>query len=691
MADEGSPPPEAASTTDWISATSSVLAAVIALITLFTVYVAALQLISQRRKNRHGLSSLYLGPWRSKVVSSSLFRLQTTISTPTVSLSKLRSQKWQPRFVFPAGFERAFVRRKSILDLEKTTEVMLPRANWVTFLQSLGLTPETDTLYDMQFESELIGGTVPMRWRGPDLAAICSMLGFQAAGERPEFREPMPLPTMWSGPLGYLQFRAGFEGCVVEFRRRNDTVHQLGSRFHGHYQGQFITESMTPQLCHSVGTFCVEKNGRKTLFFIGEALSDTWLEFIFSSLDTKSDAKKNDNSKGGNGRGTPTTEDRGPLDEALQELETASMTSDQILEKVWGLPPKHEKPTAGPEAAGVRSELLDSILEEARKKEQRKRNLRTIIEPSPGLLSVLAVGELAASRGFPLSDCIEYHRLLVHTSNIDKEAYPFTLGDFRMDRDGLELMQNAVLNVKPHGFYFSPGYLLASDLNDIYDHVRKELRNRKQFFPGVSVAGWQGHPELYWGAELLNEMQRLRLTAQTTFSVNDMGILSHAVARVSGACDAAKHAELVWAMIVCPNLFTHLAKFCRTATAGEFKNFLGGSARTDKERMDTSGLPHLSKDEKGAGDDDNDYNGDEDNDGYAADPDDDILSDTEAEGRRVRAGRYAVPLCVDGDYSGVQLLGAFIDVCLRYCWIEKCWRTNVQHYGAAIPPTVLMF
>ncbi|KAJ4309603.1 hypothetical protein N0V84_011416 [Fusarium piperis] len=675
MADQGSPPPDGPSTADWVSATSSVLAAVIALVTLFTVYVAALQLISQRRKNRHGLSSLYLGPWRSKVVSSSSFKLQTTISAPT--------SKWQPKFVFPTGFERTFVRRKSILDVEKATEVVLPRANWVTFLQSLGLTPETDTLYDMQFESELIGGTVPMRWRGPDLAAICSMLGFQIPGERAEFREPMPLPTIWSGPLGYLQFRAGFEGCVVEFCRRNLAVHQLGSRFHRHYQGQFVTESMTPQLCHSVGTFCVEKDGRKTLFYIGEAMSDTWLEFICSNLDTKPNARKNDNSKAPDGQETPTTEDGASIDAALRELETASMTSDQILEKVWGLPPKREKPTAGPEAAGVRSELLDNIIEEVQKKEQRKKNLRTIIEPSPGLLSVLTIGELVASRGFPLSDCIEYHRLLVHTSDVDKKAYPFSLGDFRMDRDGLELMRNAILNIKPHGFYFSPGDNLASDLNDIYDHVRSELRNRAHFFPGVAMASWQGNPELYWGAELLNEMQRLRLTAQTTFSVEDMGILSHAVARVLSACDAARHVELVWAMIVCPDLFTHLAKFGRTATADEFTEFLRGSVRTGKERMDTSGLPHLSKNERQPGDD-NDDNGEED-------IDDNISSNTEAEDGRVQAGQYAVPLCLDGDYSAVQLLGAFIDVCLRYCWIEKSWRTNVQHYGAAIPPTVLMF
>jgi hypothetical protein len=688
MAADTSAPPDSPSVADWVSATSSVLAAIIALVTLFTVYVAALQMISQRRKSRHGLSSLYLGPWRSKVVSSSLLKLQTTISTPTVSIQKLRSQKWQPEFTFPTGFERGLVRRKSLLDAEKATEPFLPRANWVIFLQALGLTPETETLYDMQFESELIGGTVPMRWRGPDLAAICSMLGFQAAAEQAESREPMTLPSIWSGPLGYLQFRAGFEVCVVEFCRRKDAVHQLGSRFHRHYQGHFITESMIPQLCHSVGAFCVEKDGRETLFYIGQAMDETWLDFIFSSFDKKSETGKDDNNKAEPEPERSLTDDDESLNKALLELETASMTSDQILEKVWGLPPKREKPKPGPEAAGVRSELWDSIIEEAQKKEQRKKSLRTVIEPSPGLLSVLATGELVASRGFPLSSCIEYHRLLIHTSNIDHQTYPFSLGDFRMDRDGLELMRNAILNVKPHGFYLSPSAQLASDLNDIYEHIRTELRKRTQFFSTVTMTGWQGNTELYWGVELLNEMQRLRATAQTSFSVQDMGALSHAVVRVEGAYDAAKHEELVWAMIVCPKLFEHLAEFSKTATEDDLADFLRGSARIDEERMEATGLPHLSKDRNNVNDD-----GGENNDNYISDFNDEnsLISSTDAEDSRVRPGTYAVPLCLDGDYAGVQVLGAFLDVCLRYCWIEKCWRTNVHNFGPTIPPTVLMF
>ena len=460
---------------------------------------------------------------------------------------------------------------------------------------------------------------------------------------------------------------------VVEFRRRNDTVHQLGPRFHRYYEGQFVTESITSLLCHSVGALCVERDGRRNLLYIGEAQVDTWLDFIFSNLGsdgTKDKDKPNDER-------IPLDNGTEPMDETFRDLETVSMTSDQILEKVWGLPPKHNKPTTGPETAGVRSELIDNILEESRKKEQRKKNPRTVIEPSPGLLSVLTICELVASRGFRLSDCIEYHRLLVHTSNVNSEMYPYSLGDFRMDRDALELMRSALLDVRPNGFYFSPGLSLTSDLNDIYEHIKEELKNRKKLFPGIRKDDWIGNEEIYWGTELLNEMQTLRATVQTTFSVEDMGVLAHAVTTISGSCEPSKHAELVWALIVCPRLFTDLAKLCRVAEPKEFREFPGGKVSISEEQIVIRELPLLStnsKKERAANDDD------ETNTGSYSDIDS-ISATTQ----------YAVPLRMDGDYSADQIIGAFIDVCLRYCWIEKSWRTNVQNYGAAIPPTVLMF
>ncbi len=267
-------------TTDWISAVFAILATVVGFATLVTVYIGAMQFLSQSRIYRAGLSWRSLGPWQSKVARSRLLGLQRRIITPSISSKMLVRQKWTPNLTFPVGFSRyqsiegadsfqanaswvnflqgvgfspkdndrhgmqdplelidgvvptrwnpaGFSRYKSIEDADN----IQAKASWVNFLQSLGVTPEDNNLYEMQDASELINGVVPMRWTGQDLVGICSILGFQSYESSPSFLEPMPLPMQWISPIGWLQFRPSDNGCIVEFRRRMDQPNQIQDNF----------------------------------------------------------------------------------------------------------------------------------------------------------------------------------------------------------------------------------------------------------------------------------------------------------------------------------------------------------------------------------------------------------------------------------------------------------------------------
>lgn len=143
---------------DYVSGVSSLVAALVALITLLTVYIAALQILSQRQIYRFGLSAASLGPWKSKVVSSSFLGLRSNILTPTVTLPKLLSKDWSPQLKMPIGSAP----KSDATDLERSSEALW-KVSWVNFMEALGLSPESDGLYEMQFESDLINGVVPMR------------------------------------------------------------------------------------------------------------------------------------------------------------------------------------------------------------------------------------------------------------------------------------------------------------------------------------------------------------------------------------------------------------------------------------------------------------------------------------------------------------------------------------------------
>jgi hypothetical protein len=123
----------------------------------------------------------------------------------------------------------------------------------------------------MQSEPDLVNGIVPMRWKGRDLVAISSMLGFQSYEKKPSHQRPMPLPMQWSGPLGWLQFRASSDGCIVEFRRRRSLRDQLSGESHDYYNKlkvELKTRSLKERLWQSIGGLCLD-NG--DLLYLGGA------------------------------------------------------------------------------------------------------------------------------------------------------------------------------------------------------------------------------------------------------------------------------------------------------------------------------------------------------------------------------------------------------------------------------------
>ena len=188
------------SMTDWVSAISSLVGAVVGALVLLAVYHTWTQIFARRQIYLSGLSEKSLGPWKSVVVSSSILPMQTQIRTPTLSVPLLVSKSWDPKISYPVGFELGLKRTEADLEAGR---MVLAQASWVNFLEGLGVSPEDGgVFYKMQYEPELINGIVPMRWEGRDLVAICSILGFQSIGSKPDAGKLMELPTQWSGPLG---------------------------------------------------------------------------------------------------------------------------------------------------------------------------------------------------------------------------------------------------------------------------------------------------------------------------------------------------------------------------------------------------------------------------------------------------------------------------------------------------------
>lgn len=623
------------SVSDWISVGVAIVATIAALATLVTVYIAAQQLITQHRAYSLGLSRQSLGDWEPKVTSSSLFGLQRKVCTPTISLPTLVARSWKPEFAFPTGFS-------DMSDLENSA---LARTSWVNFLQSLGLSPDNDPGYEMQFESELVNGIVPMRWKGKDLVAVCSMLGFQSHEDEPSFKSPMPLPMQWSGPLGWMQFRASSDGCVAEFRRRRNLKNQLSEQlltYFGKHEKKIREDSLVSRLWNSIGGFSLPN---QCSLFLG-------------GTDRQS-------------RNTEETETT-PEPDVYDDLLAEDLSEKDIMHALWGKAkdrPKALRPEAiekGPSQLSsddpfrdLRDQLLGS----------KSTRLMEVLRPCPGLLSVTAQGELASSRGLDFNKCHEYDRLYVDIDEVDTKSYPYHLGDRYMDRALLELMKKAVILLRPDGFFFTPTAWLYSDVHEVFRHVEKlsderKKERRENIFNNIQIKDFQDpHESLYYAMELCNYFQLTRTFRRADFTVEDMRIICIASTELdkilspqASLGDTDPLWDIFWAMVVSPELLEDVVKGFNEVG---FPGFLQAKIATyEKPRQGKTlffNLPQAT--------------------GASSEP---------------ISQKYTVPLVSDGNFSGTQILAACAHVFIRYFWVEKKWITDVCIYDATIPQSVTM-
>lgn len=163
-----------------------------------------------------------------------------------------------------------------------------------------------------------------MRWNGSDLVSICSTLGFQSCKKSPMFAQPMPLPIQWSGPLGWLQFRPGFEGCVAEFRPRAVMPKQVRKDLHGYNKDLSVATSpanLVDRLSYSLGAFWIGRPDKEALPFIGSEDFEKILELVEDIKEQDSDEATVDEEGGNN------------VDEGCRE----SISSEDTLSKSWKL------------------------------------------------------------------------------------------------------------------------------------------------------------------------------------------------------------------------------------------------------------------------------------------------------------------------------------------------------------------
>lgn len=629
------------SATDLVSAISSVVAAIAALVTLLTVWGTAIQIVQRRELYRLGTSKKSLGPWKEKVVAQSFSKMmQTKITTPTISLPKLVQSNWNPQGIVlhPRKFGSG-----NFADDEQPVE-----ASWVNFLEVLTINPAKSDLYTMQAEPELVNGIVPMRWKGSDLVAICSMLGFQSAlaeGKDAKIHfNPMVLPSQWHGPLGWIQFRASSDGCIVEFRRRTSAFKdQLTPELHKYYANLKIQSRnicLRTRAWNSINGLCLPQG---KLLYIGGS-SDSSLN------NSNSDRKKT------------------PTDKICDEVIGQDLEDIEIRRLLWGkkenhpdairtaAPPEYEK-----KMPGSVSQKLDELLGLANKSGAKGK--LEVLTPCPGLLSAVVHGELVISRGLDPNDCRELHRTYVDPEDWDKKAYPYKIGRFRMAENELIVLKEAYLQLKPDGFYWSPSMHLRSDAVEllrhidlfsddmasthvISDEVRQQWKDYIETGPSDSPIA-----QLYYAILLCDHLQNTKVITKTDYTIAEMGVISKASVSLRGIVgDRAQ--DLIWAIIASPELVSDLFRFFKTIKAGDV---LKATVKCQDGILDCT-----------------------------------LLMKADSLGGGGQEAKYKVPLLKDGQFSGIQLLAAFFDVFVTYFWIEESVITNVALYDATIPNSITM-
>ena len=337
--------------------------------------------------------------------------MQQQISTPVITLPTLVKKEWKPNVGCTIN---AHVQTDtSLCDQEKASA----KASWVNFVAALGLGPEDDGFYHTSTQANLVNGIIAMRWAGKDLVGICTILGYRSCEEKPSFKNPMPLPMQWSGPMGWLQFRPSPGGCVVEFRRRGFIDNQLSPELHGFYENvprKHEPHCLRARLWRSINGMSLRNDTALYLDGvdrqdIGRGVKNTFeqledkmgelgglLKKIKERSMTPQDALA-DEAQGGDG--------------LFDELMEGAFSDEEIARKLRFGEPEKAKPSATQDADKDDLMAIPEFLRDTL--EQGKEGMKEVLMPCRGLLSTVVEGELAHSRGLNIADSVEYHRRLM--------------------------------------------------------------------------------------------------------------------------------------------------------------------------------------------------------------------------------------------------------------------------------------
>ncbi|KAG0640744.1 hypothetical protein HOY80DRAFT_785304 [Tuber brumale] len=623
---------------DWISAICPPIVVVVALLTLIALCFASVRILT---RHRLGPSAESLGPWAPTVVSPSVLPMNMGVMTPTLNVPLLVAKDWKPVISIPAGSEH--LPKSTKMDLE-ASRMVRTETSWVKFFEALGIRPGDDRgFYQMRYESKSVNGTVPVRWKGPDLAAICSILGFQSIKSKPNTRELMELPTQWSGPLGWLQFRASSDGCIVKYRRRSVIVDQIPLELHNYYRKLDVKSppfKLRLRLWQSIGGMC---------------FSDDQVIYL-------SDTSEKMRDRGGNAEGSV---------DAMCEEHIECQEESSGGELVWRMFGKKSNRHKGPRESRMSqlssqftrgiSDLLRSPSSDMKGTKGNSREM-IVLRPFPGHLSVALAGELVHSRGLENDRPYEYTCSYTDKNEVDKVC-EHKLGRLCMDTHSLGLMKKAVLRIQPDGFYFSPSRLLNLQLAQIWScasSISETSPVQHDIFPISQLNLWvdegrHGWPtdnaperQLYNAIKLINYFQSIKSASHATFTAADMVLISRASASLRGLI-GPEGMDLIWAILASPKLFGHLADRITHTTMQDllYSRLSCKSGRFNFSQMKCSE-------------------------------------------RKLAADEIKVELVGDGTFRGIQVVAAFMDVFLNFFWIDSGWVTDVALYDTTMPQSVMM-
>lgn len=464
--------------------------------------------------------------------------------------------------------------------------------------------------------------------------------------------DPMPLPMQWSGPLGWLQFRSSTNGCIVEFRIRMSVFDQIPRDIHAYWQDFQMPQEphfLHSRLWNAIGGLCLA-DGRA--LYLGGM----------------------DKGKGPRDIEIETTKEERTQANLFDDRTSEDLSAEEILLILYGKkkdrpealqrdgdhnPSRAERGANKPGRPGILDDLLKE-LNELKDKLKDVLSIKELLRPCPGLLSVAINGELADSRGLEIDNCAEYDRKIVRGSEeIDARLYPHHIGDLYMSEDLLRLVKDALLLLKPDGFYFSPTPTLVSDLGEAYEHIEQQSNKAMQIFPDWGNTTFPREAiDLRNAMILCNNLQSTRKTSYAVFSVNDMRILakaSHSLKPIisGNRATSSEGRDLIWAMLHCPDLSRRV---CETLSREDssISQFIEARVQCNNGVLNCASLPGLG------------------------DPFD------------KKPAEFSTPLVEDGEYTGLQVLAALADVFITYYWIDKKWMTDVAVYDWTIPQNVIM-